>query len=96
VLVAPMFLYQIPPNVFSMGSMAIMPTLVWLPLAVVAGGSAAVIAWRRSSWTPLAAGVAAVLCLPRLLMYDVAMLMPAAVTYPPPSVEEPNNLRRAG
>jgi hypothetical protein len=87
-LVAPMFLYEIPPNVFSMGTMAILPTFVWLPLAVVAGGAAAVIAWKRSSRTPLAAGVAAVLCLPRLLMYDVAMLMPAAVTLPAASAEE--------
>jgi hypothetical protein len=80
VFVAPMFLYEIPANVFSVGSMAILPPLVWLPLAILAGGGAVVTALGRSRWTPLAAGIAAVLCLPRLLMYDVAMLMPAAVT----------------
>jgi len=81
VLVAPVFLYEIPPNVFSMGSMAILPSVVWLPLAILAGGAAAVVAWLRSSWAPLAAGVAAVLCLPRLLMYDVAMLLPGAIRF---------------
>jgi hypothetical protein len=88
-LVAPMFLYEIPPNVFSVGSMAIMPIAVWLPLAIAAGGAAVVTALRRSAWTPLAAGVAAVLCLPRLLMYDVAMLLPGAIRFSPPSAERP-------
>ena len=73
-LVSPMLLFPIPLEVFSAGRAAHLPTPLWATLALLAVGAAVLLALRRSGWTPLAAAVAAVAALPRLFLYEVALV----------------------
>jgi glycosyl transferase family 87 len=54
--------------------------LVWSLVASAALSAAVVLAVRRSRFVPVAAGVAAVLALPRLLVYDITFLAPSAAS----------------
>ena len=51
---------------------------VWAVIAAAATGAAVVGGTRRSRYAPAAIGLAAVLALPRLLLYDITFLAPAA------------------
>jgi hypothetical protein len=51
--------------------------VVWAAVAVASGLAAVLIALRGSPSVPIAAGVAAILALPRLLFYDVTLLAPS-------------------
>jgi hypothetical protein len=51
---------------------------LWLAVVVVLVGTTLVLA--RTRWAWLSAGVTVAVALPRLFVYDVTFLMPAAVT----------------
>ncbi len=61
------------------GSLATLSPVLWAGAAIVAIGAALWLAIRRSRYASLAAGTAAILALPRLFLYDVTLLVPAAV-----------------
>ena len=77
VLWAPVIWMPVEPITFDTGLARLLPTPFWavVPLfgATVALGFAA----RRSRHTSLAAAVAAILALPRLFVYEIAILLPA-------------------
>jgi hypothetical protein len=59
------------------GAARSLPDVLWLPVAGLTAGAAAVLAWRRSPDTALAASTAAVLALPRLFVYEISLLLVA-------------------
>jgi hypothetical protein len=63
------------------GAARSLPDVLWLPVAGLSAGAAAVLAWRRSPDTALAASTAAVLALPRLFVYEISLLL-VALTEP--------------
>jgi hypothetical protein len=78
VLWAPLAFMSGSPETFEAGAARLLPVPVYLLVSVSA---VAVLAWmarRRSPFTPLAAGVGAVITLPRLFLYDVTLLLPSA------------------
>ena len=52
--------------------------LAWAVVAAVAAGAALVAALRRSRYVALASAVAAILALPRFLLYDITYVMVGA------------------
>ena len=54
---------------------------VWAVVACASLAAATILALQRSKHSPVAAGVAAVLALPRLLIYDITFLAPSAVRF---------------
>jgi hypothetical protein len=65
------------PATFDSGAARLLPVPVWGLVAAGSVGVAAWLAYRRSPLTALGAGVAAVLSLPRLFLYDVTLLLPS-------------------
>ena len=61
------------------GAARSLPDVLWLPMAGMATGVAAVLAWRRSPRAALAAATAAILTLPRLFVYEISLLLVALV-----------------
>ncbi|HTE84311.1 MAG TPA: glycosyltransferase 87 family protein [Dehalococcoidia bacterium] len=55
--------------------------IVWAVVACVALGAAVVLAVRASNYTPVGAGVMAILALPRLLVYDLTFLVPSVAKF---------------
>lgn len=53
----------------------------WAAVASAALGAAGFVAAKGSRYAPLAAGVAAILALPRLLVYDITFLAPSAAQF---------------
>lgn len=54
---------------------------VWAVIAAAATGAAVLIAIQRSRYAQVAAGLAAILVLPRLLLYDITFLAPSAAQF---------------
>jgi hypothetical protein len=61
---------------FASGAAQLLPTPVWALAVLASVGLTGWLAYRRSQLTGLASGVAAILSLPRLFLYDVTMLLP--------------------
>jgi hypothetical protein len=59
------------------GAARSLPDVMWLPVAGLALGAAAVLAWRRSPNAALGAATAAILALPRLFVYEISLLLVA-------------------
>jgi hypothetical protein len=81
-LVAPMPLFGWEPGSTDPGESLSLWYLV-SPVAFAVGAAAVLVAaglaaWRAQRWTALAAGVAAILALPRLLLYDLTYLLVGA------------------
>lgn len=66
------------PETFEAGAARLFPLPIYVLVSVAAVAGLAWVAWRRSAFTPLAAGVGAVITLPRLFLYDVTLLVPSA------------------
>lgn len=76
VLLAPMLLFSLPATVTDPGVDAYLSMVLW---AVLAGGALIVaVALSRSRYAWLAAGMAALLAIPRLLALDFSVIPPAA------------------
>lgn len=74
---APVLWMTIEPITFAAGPARTLATPIWITLAASAGIGALLLATVRSRYTALAAGIAAVLALPRLFVYELALLLPA-------------------
>jgi len=77
VLWAPVLWMPVEPVTFETGLARMLPTPLWLVVPAIGAAVALGFAARRSRHTPLAAAVAAILALPRLFVYEIAMLLPA-------------------
>ena len=75
---APILAFSVDPVTWDSGVARTLPAPLWLAVAGVSAGFALYLAWRRSPMTHLAAGAAAILALPRLFMYELAILLPAS------------------
>lgn len=92
VLWAPILWMTVEPITFDTGLARLLPTPLWL---VIPASGAAVALWfaaRRSPYTGLVAASAAILALPRLFVYELAMLLPAVPTRQaaPPTAPSPD------
>lgn len=61
------------------GAARSLPDVLWLPVAGVSVGAAAVLAWRREPRAALVAATSAILALPRLFVYEISLLLVALV-----------------
>jgi len=77
VLWAPLFWLPIEPVTFDTGLARLLPTPLWFIIPALGGAVALTFAARRARHTALAAAVAAILALPRLFIYEIAVLLPA-------------------
>lgn len=74
---APILWMRVEPITFETGLARMLPTPLWLIIPVLGAVGALSLAARQSRFTPLAAALAALLALPRLFVYEIAMLLPA-------------------
>jgi len=87
VLSAPTLLFDISNYPFDAGltvSFWSTSPLLWLATAAASLAVAVALAWRRSKWTMLAAGSAAILTSPRVYLDMINYLLPA-IHHPPPA-----------
>lgn len=77
ILWMPVIWLPIEPITFETGLARMLPTPLWLVVPVLGATIALGFAARRSRYTPLASAVAAILALPRLFVYEIAILLPA-------------------
>lgn len=77
VLWMPVLWMPIDPVTFDTGLARLLPTPLWIVVPVAAAIATLAFAARRSRFTPLAAALAAILALPRLFIYELAILLPA-------------------
>lgn len=70
------------PITFETGLARMLPTPLWILIPLAGGAVTLWFAARRSPYTPLAAALAAVLALPRLFVYEIAILLPALAVAP--------------
>lgn len=82
---APITLFTVDAITLDPGPARLLPTPIWLVVALAAAGGTLWLAHRRSQFTTLAAATSAILALPRLFVYEITLLMPAI----PP--EEPDS-----
>lgn len=83
----------IDPITFETGLARMLPTPLWVLIPLAGGAVALWFAFRQSPYTPLAAALAAVLALPRLFVYEIAILLPALAVDPPPNGQVVGNAR---
>lgn len=99
-LVAPMpFLGWKPDNAQPGASLSLYyqaSPLVWVIVATIAVGLALGIAFRARRFSEPAAAIAAILCLPRLLLYDVTYLLVGAEGKPDPAPSAGANMLAPG
>jgi hypothetical protein len=74
---APLLLMPVDPITFETGLARMLPTPLWIMVPALGAVTALTFAARRSPHTPLAAAMAAVMALPRLFVYEIAILLPA-------------------
>lgn len=77
VLWMPVLWMPVEPVTFDTGLGRFLPTPLWLIVPAIGAAGALGFAARRSSYTPLAAAIAAIFALPRLFVYEIAILLPA-------------------
>jgi len=80
VLWAPVLWMRIEPVTFQTGLARMLPAPLWLLVPAIGAVVALSFAAGRSQHTGLAAAMAAVLALPRLFVYEIAILLPAVPT----------------
>jgi hypothetical protein len=84
VLVAPMLLFGWEPATTDPGESLslwyLVSPLAFGVVATMALLTAGIASWRSPRWAPLAAAVAAIVALPRLLLYDLTYLLPAGTS----------------
>lgn len=74
---APVLWMTVEPITFETGLGRLLPAPLWLLVPAAAGLAALAFATRRSPLTALAAALGAIVSLPRLFVYELAILLPA-------------------